>query len=135
MDRSGYARNGQTVSCLGASKVSLFLTQVHSTNWPMITIKHDELAQAFLNRMHRDQCSPVLTWNYSDDGNSVVSVTVGTNLGNKCNTAIPVTVPANIKALPMGATKEQVGSDPLTVWVTLNGQPQTIPLNPPLALV
>jgi hypothetical protein len=85
--------------------------------------------------MHRDQCSPVLTWNYSDDGKSVVSVTVGTAMGNKCNTPIPVTVPSNVRSVPQGARKEQIGSDPLTVWVKLNGQAQDVQLNPPLNLV
>lgn len=105
---------------------------VRRTNWPVITKKHDELGQAFLDRMARDQCSPFLTWNYSNDGRSVESVTVTTATGNKCNVAIPVTVPGGVRSTPNGATREQLGSDPLTVWTKMTGQPQTIPLNPPL---
>ena len=42
----------------------------------MITKKHDDIAQAYLDRMARDQCSPSLTWNFSDDGKKLVSVTL-----------------------------------------------------------
>jgi len=104
------------------------------TNWPVITKKHDDLGQAFLDRMARDQCSPFLTWNYANDGLSINSVTVTTATGNKCGVPIPVTVPGNVRAIPQGATKEQIGADPLTVWTKMTGQPTTIQLNPPLRL-
>ena len=101
----------------------------------MITKKHDDLGQAFVDRMTRDQCSPFLIWNHSDDGNSIVSVTVNTNInGNKCNVALPVTVPNGVGAIPRGATREQIGSDPLTIWVKLTGQPVTVQLNPPMRI-
>ncbi|KAE9978646.1 hypothetical protein Vi05172_g3830 [Venturia inaequalis] len=108
---------------------------VRLTNWPLITIKHDDLGVAFVNRMTRDQCSPYLVLNHSEDGGSVVSVTVNTNInGNKCSTPLPITVPNGVGAIPKGATREQVGSDPLTVWVKLTGQPVTIQLNPPMKI-
>jgi hypothetical protein len=110
------------------------LTLIYSTNWPVITKKHDDLGQAFLDRMARDQCSPFLTWNYSNDGLTVISVTVTTATGNKCGVPIPVTVPGNVRSIPTGATKEQIGADPLTVWTKMTGQPTTIQLNPPLRL-
>lgn len=104
------------------------------TDWPFVTKKHDDIGQAFLDRMARDQCSPSMTLNYSDDGNFVNSITVGAFFGNKCIVPIPVTVPKEIKALPAGATREKLGKDALTVWVKLNGQPVTVPLNPPMPL-
>lgn len=89
----------------------------------------------FLDRMARDQCSPFITWNYSADGNSVVSVTMGTATGNTCPVPIPLTVPASIKAAPAGSMAEKAGNDPLTVWVKLNGRPVTLELSTPMRLV
>jgi hypothetical protein len=84
--------------------------------------------------MARDQCSPFLSWTYSNDGLYVNSVTVTTATGNKCGVPIPVTFPGNVRSMPQGATKEQLGADPLTVWTKMTGQPVTIQLNPPLRL-
>lgn len=102
------------------------------TNWPIITKKHDDIAVEFVNRMTRDQCAPGIIWNYSADNKSIVSVTVTAN-GNRCSTPVPVTFPVPVAA-PAGARTEQVGSDPLTVWVPLNGQPVTINLSRGIAI-
>jgi hypothetical protein len=61
-----------------------------------------------------------MTWTTSADGASIESVNVYTAGGNKCDTAIPLTVPGAVSSTT-GATKEQLGSDPLTLWVTMSG--------------
>jgi hypothetical protein len=61
-----------------------------------------------------------MTWQASADGNNIESVNVYTAGGNKCGTTIPITVPGAV-ASTTGATKEQVGADPLTLWVTMSG--------------
>jgi hypothetical protein len=96
----------------------------------MITKKHDDVAQAFLDRMARDQCSPSLTWNFNQDHTRLVSVTLTTATQNRCKVTIPVTFPGGVQRLPQGSTREQVGSDPLTVWVRMNGTPVTMTLSP-----
>ena len=98
----------------------------------MITLKHDDIAQVFLDRMARDQCSPGIAWNFSNDNKSIVSITVTTAQQNRCKVLVPVTVPADVKSIPSGSRKEKVGEDPLTVWVKLNGQPVTIQLSQPV---
>ncbi|KAI4680448.1 uncharacterized protein J4E84_008096 [Alternaria hordeiaustralica] len=90
------------------------------TTWPFKTLKHDDLAQQFINRQTRDQCRPSLTWTTSANGANIESVNVYTAGGNKCGTTIPITVPGAV-ASTTGATKEQLGSDPLTLWVTMSG--------------
>ncbi|KAF1851495.1 uncharacterized protein K460DRAFT_391756 [Cucurbitaria berberidis CBS 394.84] len=90
------------------------------TTWPLKTLKHDDLAQAFLNRQTRDLCRPSMTWTTSANGDSIESVNVYTAGGNNCKTTIPITVPAAVSSTT-GATKEQLGSDPLTLWVTMSG--------------
>lgn len=90
------------------------------TSWPIKTLKHDDLAQAFLNRQSRDLCRPSMTWTTSANGNEIESINVYTAGGNKCATTIPVTLSSPVSATN-GATKEQLGSDPLTLWVTMAG--------------
>ncbi|KAF2115113.1 hypothetical protein BDV96DRAFT_93757 [Lophiotrema nucula] len=94
------------------------------TTWVFKTIKHDDLAQQFLNRQTRDLCRPSMTWQTSADGKSIESVSVYTANSNRCGTTIPVTVPSAVSSTT-GATKEQLGTDPLTLWVTMNGASRT----------
>jgi hypothetical protein len=101
----------------------------------MITKKHDDLGQAFLDRMARDQCSPILTWNYDEPGRNIVSITLTTALQNKCKVPIPVTIPVKAATpLPPGTTTEQLGNDPLTLWIRMTGNPVTINLETPVKL-
>ena len=102
------------------------------TNWPMVTKKHDDLAQLFLQRMARDQCSPNLTYQYSADGSTITGVTV-TASGNSCSAPIPVTLPSPGTALG-SAISDQLGSEPLILWTTLSGSPVTINLATPVAI-
>ncbi|KAF2157784.1 hypothetical protein K461DRAFT_326030 [Myriangium duriaei CBS 260.36] len=101
------------------------------TTWPVITLKHDDLAVEFTNRMARDACGYALNWNYNAAGNAVTSVTLTAN-GNTCSVPIPVTVPGPVTVSGATATADQVGSDPLIMWVTLTGQPATLTLNTPV---
>ncbi|KAF2853422.1 hypothetical protein T440DRAFT_305819 [Plenodomus tracheiphilus IPT5] len=90
------------------------------TTWPFKTLKHDDIAQQFINRQVRDLCRPSMTWTSSANGANIESVNVYTAGGNNCKTTIPITVPGTV-ASTTGATKEQLGSDPLTLWVTMSG--------------
>ncbi|KAH8723255.1 hypothetical protein GQ44DRAFT_710855 [Phaeosphaeriaceae sp. PMI808] len=85
------------------------------TTWPMKTLKHDDLAQAFINRQIRDLCRPSMTYSLSSNGANIEGIKVYTAGGNNCKTPIPVTVPVATSS-STGATKEQLGSDPLTLW-------------------
>jgi hypothetical protein len=102
------------------------------TTWPIISIKHDDAAVQFTNRMARDKCAPNLSYTYSADGKRITGVTV-TAINNTCPVQIPVTFPgpatSTVKA---GATSEKVGTDPLTVWITLSGTPITYTLTTPI---
>ncbi|KAK3671042.1 hypothetical protein LTR78_009003 [Recurvomyces mirabilis] len=102
------------------------------TNWPIVTKKHDDIAQTFLQRMARDQCNPNLTYQYSSDGSSITGVVV-TASGNSCSAPIPVTLPGTGTA-SSGTTNDQLGSEPLIMWVTLSGSPVTINLGSSVAI-
>ncbi|KAF3906212.1 hypothetical protein ABW20_dc0101549 [Dactylellina cionopaga] len=104
-------------------------------NWPIITKKHDDLAIAFSSRMARDQCKYNITWNTATDQKSVTGFTVGCATGNKCSVAIPVTIPKGNSITNVGSYKtEQIGNDPLTLWVTLTGAEKTFTLTTPIKL-
>ncbi|KAF2278256.1 putative extracellular serine-rich protein [Westerdykella ornata] len=102
------------------------------TTWPVITLKHDDIANAVINRKTRDECRPNLVYQLSDDRRSITGVVVGAG-DLKCRTGIPVTVPGPVTSLG-GATKEQVGKDPLTLWVSLGGSRKTYALSSPVKI-
>jgi hypothetical protein len=104
------------------------------TTWPIITIKHDDAAVQFTNRMARDKCAPNLAYIYSADGKSITGVTV-TATGNTCSVQIPVTFPGPAtSSSTVGVTREKVGSDPLTIWIKLSGAPVTYTLTTPISV-
>lgn len=81
-----------------------------STTWPIVSLKHDDMAASFLSRMTRDQCSPSLA--FTTSGSTITAVTL-TTTGNVCGAKIPVTVPGTVTNT-QGFTTEKLGSDPLT---------------------
>jgi len=89
--------------------------------WPIISLKQDDAARTFKNRMARDKCGYVLTYTLNPTSQTITGVTV-TATDNTCDVPIPVTVPGKVVD-SKGFPTEQVGNDPLTVWVTLSGSP------------
>ncbi|KAM3424841.1 hypothetical protein BST61_g6820 [Cercospora zeina] len=99
------------------------------TNWPIVTLKQDDIAQKFVQRMAREQCAPNLVYRYSQDGTRITGVTVSAK-GNLCSAPIPVTFPG--AASGGSATDDQLGSEPLIKWVTLSGSSQAFTLATPV---
>ncbi|KPM42687.1 hypothetical protein AK830_g3864 [Neonectria ditissima] len=105
------------------------------TNWPIKSLKHDDIAKYFLNRQAVDGCNPALSYTYSSDGQSIKAVTVTAD-GNSCAVPIPVTIPSGSASASGGsATADQVGSEPPIQWVTLSGSPVTLSLSSPVPLL
>ncbi|KAH8694066.1 hypothetical protein BGW36DRAFT_215461 [Talaromyces proteolyticus] len=121
-----------------SAKISIFQawveTQVQEfvrlVNWPIITLKHQDMSDQFAKRMARDACGYGLSYTISN--NRITGVTVTAN-SNKCGTPIPVTFPV-APTSTNGYTTEKVGSDPLTVWVSLSGSPVSFTFSTPIAL-
>ncbi|KAG8413411.1 hypothetical protein J3458_012975 [Metarhizium acridum] len=105
------------------------------TNWPLLSLKHDDLATYFINRMTLDACQPKSSYTYSTDGKSIERVTVTAN-GNTCSVPVPVTFPGGIATTALGGPLKstQVGSEPPILWVTLSGKPVEIRLWTPVNL-
>ncbi|KAI7362518.1 hypothetical protein KC354_g7211 [Hortaea werneckii] len=124
-----------------SGKLSLIMSWVETvvqemtrlTTWPIVTLKHDDIAALFMNRMAVDQCQPSLTWTLSDDGNSITGATLSAN-GNSCSAPIPVTFPVSASATAGQTTREQLGSDSPTFWTTLTGSPVTFQLDSPVSV-
>lgn len=105
---------------------------VRLTNWPIISLKHQDFAQYFMDRLTVDQCQPSASYTYSADGNTITAVTITAN-GNACSAPIPLTLPGGT-ATGGAFTVDQVGTEPPILWVTLAGSPVTLQLSSPITL-
>ncbi|KAJ4329314.1 hypothetical protein N0V84_000209 [Fusarium piperis] len=122
-------------------KMSLIMSWVETiaqelyrlTNWPIVSLKHDDIAQYFLDRKSLDDCKPQLSYGFSDDGKTIESVTVTTD-GNSCSVPVPVTVPGGASASGGSSRSDTLGSEPTIEWVTLSGSPVTLTLSQPLTV-
>lgn len=121
-------------------KMSLIMTWVETvtqeltrlTNWPITSLKHDDVAQYFIDRMTLDACKPKLSYTYT--GTSITAVTVTAN-GNSCSVPVPVTIPKGTATASGGsATSDKVGTEPPIYWVKLAGAPVTLSLSSAVAL-
>ncbi|KAH8662888.1 hypothetical protein BGZ60DRAFT_380626 [Tricladium varicosporioides] len=104
---------------------------VRLVDWPIISLKHDDIGASFAARMARDACSPSLSYTTSPSAKTITAITLTTGNGNTCLAKIPVTVPGKVTST-QGFTTEQVGSDPLTIWVDMAGSPVTFTLSTPV---
>ncbi|CEJ92823.1 hypothetical protein VHEMI08453 [[Torrubiella] hemipterigena] len=102
------------------------------TTWPIVSLTHDQFANYFIDRMTRDACQPTAQYGYSDDGKTIVSVTVSTN-GNTCSVPVAVSIPTGT-VTGAGFSVENVGSEPPIVWVQMQGSPVTLTLCNPVTL-
>ncbi|KAJ4168868.1 hypothetical protein NW754_010799 [Fusarium falciforme] len=122
-------------------KMSLIMSWVETitqelyrlTDWPIVSLKHDDIAQYFLDRKTLDDCKPQLSYGFSDDGKTIESVTVTAN-GNTCDVPVPVTVPGGASASGGSSSSDTLGSEPTIEWVTLAGSPVTLTLSQPLTV-
>ena len=105
-------------------------------DWPMISKTHDEIAIAFRHRMIRDQCNPTTRLIYTDGGHGrmqIAGIQVGAK-GYSCPVPIPITIPRGFVTDLQGSRMEKIGHDPLTLWVTLEGEEKTFTLTEPLTV-
>ncbi|KAJ5154296.1 uncharacterized protein N7500_009735 [Penicillium coprophilum] len=103
---------------------------VRLAEWPIVTLTHQEMSASFLARYNRDKCGYSLS--YSTSNRKITAVTISAT-GNTCTDPIPVTFPV-APTSTQGFATEQLGADPLTVWVKLAGSPVTFTLSTPISL-
>lgn len=66
-----------------------------------------------------DACKPVVE--YSTSNGAIRGFTVSCGTTNSCEVPIPVTLGKKL-ADTKGFVTEQIGSDPMTLWVKLDGE-------------
>lgn len=86
---------------------------------------------SFNRRFVRDQCAPYLRWTISDNSSQITGFDVLTATNNTCTVTVPVTVPKSVVDT-RGSHTEQLGSDPLTLWVDMSGSAVHFDLDPPI---
>jgi hypothetical protein len=64
---------------------------------------------------------------------ATVSALGNTGIANSCTEPLPFTFPGPVRDV-QGARKEQLGSDPLTLWVNLTGNPVTFTFSTPVSV-
>lgn len=86
----------------------------------------------FNNRMILDACKPVIQYTMSSN-KTLTGFTVVAATSNVCEVPIPVTVPGKVVDTK-GFRVEQVGTDPMTLWIKLDGTPSAFVLANPITL-
>ncbi|KAI9327674.1 hypothetical protein BDR26DRAFT_952505, partial [Obelidium mucronatum] len=101
------------------------------SNWPIITVKQDDLTQKFINRQIYETAGVKVV--------QIVGVTssgaaaAGFNITSTVSCIAPVTLPPTIRTtdiieLPAGSTFEQIGVDSVTVWIPLTANASPVSL-------
>ncbi|KAL3492289.1 hypothetical protein BJX62DRAFT_250708 [Aspergillus germanicus] len=103
---------------------------VRLVTWPIVSTSQQQTSENFLQRYNRDQCGYAL--GYEISGVYITGFRV-TAEDDECSAKIPVTSPVGVLNT-QNFTTEQLGSDPLTVWVQLSGGPVSLGLASPIPL-
>ena len=109
------------------SVVNLYTKYV---DWPLISLKIEKHAETYHERAKLETCGHETKFIIKN--NLITGISVSASSGD-CK--VPITVPGGVNksSLPAGATLEQVGKDPLTVWIPLKkGETKSFQLEPAL---
>ncbi|SPO01410.1 related to extracellular serine-rich protein [Cephalotrichum gorgonifer] len=101
------------------------------TDWPIRTLKHDDIAQLFLDRKALDQCHPKIEYIFSTDTQTITGVNVHAD-GDSCGVPVPVTLAGAATASSGGVVIDQVGSEPIVAWTSLSGSAVSLTFNSPI---
>jgi hypothetical protein len=123
------------------AKMSLVTTWVETvtqelgrlTDWPITSLKLDDIARYFLNRKAVDDCNPRLSYGFSDNGKRITHVILTAN-NNICGVPIPVTVTGGAIGVGGWIDTDNLGSEPTIKWITMTGLPVKLTLLEPIAL-
>ncbi|KAH7372093.1 hypothetical protein BKA64DRAFT_767725 [Cadophora sp. MPI-SDFR-AT-0126] len=105
---------------------------VRVVNWPIISLKHDDLAASFAQRMARDKCKPIMTLNVDTSQKIITGLTISSST-NSCTSPIPVTVPGKVRDTKGFVTEQLNSQDPLTIWVPLTGSAVSLTFSVPIS--
>ncbi|KAI8825008.1 uncharacterized protein EV422DRAFT_564363 [Fimicolochytrium jonesii] len=97
-------------------------TLTKAVRWPIISAHMDVHHEAFRNRAKRDLCKPTLTLSIDRTASSSSYLkAIGFSVATESNCTLAITLPVPVLGPCGGCRLEQVGVDPLTVWVPMVG--------------
>ncbi|KAJ3127883.1 hypothetical protein HK100_009487 [Physocladia obscura] len=100
---------------------SVFGNFTQLVNWPILTVKQDDLTQKVVNRMIYETANVTVieAVTVSATGVTLSGFTVSASTSCIAPVTLPLGVAATNVVLPVGATTEQIGVDALTIWIPL----------------
>jgi len=96
-------------------------------NWPLVSLKLDDLNQLSIDRLKAKQCNAEYKITVVDG--YATEIVVSTLSQTEC--VLPITVPGDV-VRENDWNYEQLGNDPLTVWVKVKANSKSVKLNPPI---
>jgi len=96
--------------------------------WPLITIKMDDLSQSYVSRLEKQQCKPVYTMVIDDSTLNISEIKVSSTAG-KCT--VPLLAIRDSSFVESSVTSlEQFGDEPETAWIEVsNDSPKSVKFN------
>jgi len=92
-------------------------------DWPIISLKMDELAQTYIKRMDRIKCNPEYRLVVNEDSRIVQSVEISAN--GKCEIPLFLSRGGDIDKSTVDSI-EQFGNEPGTAWIKIDGAPKSV---------
>ncbi|ORX75258.1 hypothetical protein BCR32DRAFT_329886 [Anaeromyces robustus] len=93
-------------------------------DWPLISIKMDNLAETYLRRLKQKQCQPQYTMIIDEKSLKISEIKVSSTSG-ECR--VPLFAIRDAEFDTNGITVEKIGNDPPTAWIDINsGAPKSI---------
>jgi hypothetical protein len=87
-------------------------------DWPIISLKMDDLAKTYIKRMDRIRCNPEYKININDSTHVIESVDIISS--GDCEIPLFVCKTGEIDSTTVDSI-EQIGNDPKTAWIKLTG--------------
>ncbi|KAJ3343841.1 hypothetical protein HDU83_005446 [Entophlyctis luteolus] len=92
-------------------------------NWPLLSVKLDDLTQKFVERMIYETAGVTVTASLTLSSSGVTFT--GFSVSSNATCVAPVTLPYGVSpgnlVLPAGVTTDQVGGDSVTLWIPVQG--------------
>ncbi|KAJ1540275.1 hypothetical protein HK096_011075 [Nowakowskiella sp. JEL0078] len=100
-------------------------------NWPLVSLKQDDLINIFRDRVARDTCGITISNVYNAAGNAISSIIVSTS--GTCN--VLVTIPVNLTGtLPSGVSVKTYANQPTVVKLSMSKNSITLNLAATIAV-
>lgn len=96
------------------------------TSWPIIFLKHDGVAQYFLDRKTVGDSKPQTAYSFSEGSKTIGNVIVATEC-RSCFVPVLVAMPGGAASAPGDSpSANSLCSDPPIEWAILSGSPVTV---------